>query len=96
MRKEKLYKVLLEPHVSEKANKSMVNERQYAFKVDKNANKSDVKTAVEKMFNVNVKSVNICNFKGGNLTRQGKAVGKRASWKKAYIILTSGQEINLA
>ena len=95
MRKEQLFKILLEPHVSEKANNGSANCRQYAFKVIKKANKHDVKAAVEKMFGVTVKAVNICNSKGGYATKQGRVVGKYSSWKKAYVVLASGQEINL-
>lgn len=97
MIREKLFDILLKPHVSEKASKSSVeNCRQYAFKVAKKANKHDVKQAVEKAFGVAVKSINICNSKSVNATQFGKVVGKRAAWKKAYVVLQAGQEINLA
>lgn len=89
MRKEKLLKVLLAPHLSEKAAS------QYVFKVVKTATKFDVKDAVEALFKVSVKSVNIVNVKGGAAVRFGRSVGKRPSWKKAYVTLVSGQQINM-
>ena len=96
MRKENLYNILLEPHVSEKANNGTNNCRQYAFKVIKSTNKSEVKAAVEKMFGVAVKSVNICNVKGARAIKFGRVAGMAGSWKKAYVVLEAGQEINLA
>lgn len=88
MRKEKLLKVLLAPHLSEKAAS------QYVFKVVKSANKFDVKDAVEALFKVNVKAVNILNVKGATAAKFGRAVGRHASWKKAYVTLEAGQQIN--
>ena len=55
----------------------------------------DVKDAVEALFKVSVKSVNIVNVKGGAAIRFGRSVGKRPSWKKAYVTLVSGQQINM-
>jgi len=89
MRKEKLLKVLLAPHLSEKAAS------QYVFKITKEATKFDVKDAVEMLFKVNVKAVNIVNVKGGSNVRFGRKIGKYASWKKAYVTLEAGQQINV-
>lgn len=93
MRKSHLLKVLLAPHVSEKAASGV---SQYVFKVAKTANKYDIKSAVESLFQVNVKDVNILNVKGESATKFGRVVGKKASWKKAYVVLQAGQEINIA
>lgn len=93
MRKEKLLKVLLAPHVSEKAASTS---SQYVFKVARTANKHEIKNAVEQLFQVNVKDVNVSNVKGAAATKFGRAAGRRSSWKKAYIVLQAGQEINIA
>lgn len=90
MKKEKLLKVLLAPHFSEKAA------GQYIFKVAKTANKHSVKEAVEQLFQVSVKAINILNVKGAVATKFGRNLGRYASWKKAYVMLQAGQEINLA
>lgn len=93
MRQEKLLKVLLAPHVSEKA--SAVS-GQYVFKVATTATKFDVKAAVEQLFDVKVAAVNIARMKGSAVTRQGHTAGRYASWKKAYVVLQAGQVINIA
>lgn len=89
MNKEDLLKVLLAPHLSEKAA------GQYIFKVARCANKHDIKAAVEKLFEVSVKAVNVINVKGAVATKFGRKMGRRASWKKAYVSLAVGQEINI-
>ncbi|MCX7120214.1 MAG: 50S ribosomal protein L23 [Gammaproteobacteria bacterium] len=93
MRKEKLLKILLAPHLSEK---TAAVSGQYVFHVAKTANKIDVKAAVEELFKVTVKAVNITNVKGANAAKMGRTVGRYASWKKAYVLLNAGQEIHLA
>ena len=93
MKKEKLLKVLRAPHLSEKA--SAVT-GQYVFEVARTANKMDVKLSVEEMFQVKVKSVNIVNVKGATINRSGRAKGQQSSWKKAYVVLKVGQQINIA
>ena len=92
-KKEKLLKILLTPHVSEKASKVA---DQHVFHIAKTANKLDVKLAVESLFNVSVKSVNIVNVKGSAAIKMGRTKGSHASWKKAYVVLKAGQQINLA
>ncbi len=93
MRKEKLLKVLLAPHLSEKTASTA---SQYVFKVAKTANKHEIKNAVEQLFQVNVKDVNVSNVKGAVTMKQGRSVGRRSTWKKAYVVLQAGQEINIA
>ncbi|MCH9769854.1 MAG: 50S ribosomal protein L23 [Gammaproteobacteria bacterium] len=90
-----LYNVLLAPHVSEKGATSSQGYRQYVFKVASTANKPLIKTAVEKLFNVSVKQVRIINVKGKR-TSFKRTRGKRSDWKKAYVSLAAGQEIDLA
>ena len=68
---------------------------QVIFKVAPDATKPEVKAAVEAMFKVEVKSVQIANV-GGKVKRFGRFTGRRRSWKKAYVCLKAGQEINFA
>lgn len=93
MNLDRIATILLSPHVTEKA--TMVGEasNQYVFKVLKNANKREIKTAVEKMFNVQVASVSVLNVKGKN-KRFGQQMGRRKDWKKAYVRLEAGHDID--
>ena len=93
MSKNRLYKVLLSPRVTEKTTLIGEGSNQYVFQVIKDANKSEVKGAVEMLFDVNVESVRIVNVKGKNKSFRMRP-GKRSDWKKAYIRLKQGQEID--
>lgn len=93
MSQERLYKVLLAPVVSEKAVGYADEANQVVFKVLKDASKLEVKAAVEKMFDVKVEGVRTLVMKGkSKRTRFG--LGKRSDWKKAYVKLAEGQEID--
>tara|TARA_R110000868_G_scaffold318028_1_gene578849 strand:- start:50984 stop:51289 length:306 start_codon:yes stop_codon:yes gene_type:complete len=92
-RNVRLANVLLAPHVSEKSSMVADKARQFVFKVAKDANKHDVKAAVEKMFSVEVTNVNISNVKGKTRVFRQKQ-GKRSDWKKAYVSLKEGHEID--
>jgi large subunit ribosomal protein L23 len=93
MNQERLMKVLLEPHVSEKSTNVAEQANQVVFKVIPDASKDEIKQAVEKMFEVSVEGVQVVNVKGKNKrTRFGK--GKRKDWKKAYVSLKAGDDIN--
>ena len=92
---ERLAVVLLAPVVSEKATFLADKHEQVIFKVAPDATKPEVKAAVEAMFKVEVKSVQIANV-GGKVKRFGRFTGRRRSWKKAYVCLKAGQEINFA
>ena len=92
---ERLAVVLLAPVVSEKATFIADKHEQVIFKVAPDATKPEVKAAVEAMFKVEVKSVQIANV-GGKMKRFGRFTGRRRSWKKAYVCLKAGQEINFA
>lgn len=94
MNQEKLLNVLLQPHVSEKATYGAGHYQQYIFRVASDANKALVRSAVEHVFSVKVRSVKICNVKGEIARKFGRAVGKKASWKKAYVQLEPGHEIS--
>ena len=93
IREERLLKVLKAPHISEKS--TMVTEKQntIVFKVATNATKADIKAAVEKLFEVKVEAVRTLNVMG-KTKRTGARVGKRSDWKKAYVTLVEGQDID--
>jgi large subunit ribosomal protein L23 len=92
---ERLMTVLLAPVVSEKATFIADKHEQVIFRVAPSATKPEVKAAVEMMFKVQVESVQIANVKGKK-KRFGQFNGKRRDWKKAYVSLMPGQEINFA
>ncbi len=91
-REERLMKVLLAPHITEKSAMATEMRNQYVFRVARDASKPEVKAAVEKMFEVKVDGVCISNVKGKN-KRTGTRMGRRAHWKKAFVTLSEGQEI---
>ena len=92
---ERLMKVLLAPQISEKATYVADKYEQVIFRVAPDATKSEIKAAVELMFKVSVDSVQVACVKG-KVKRSGRFVGRRNNWKKAYVCLASGQEINFA
>ncbi|MFK5984548.1 MAG: 50S ribosomal protein L23 [Pseudomonadota bacterium] len=94
MNNEKLYTVLISPHVSEKSAMNAQNNNQYVFKVQKAANKFEIKKAVETLFEVKVSNVQTSIAKGKE-KRFGKFIGKRKDWKKAYITLAEGSTIDM-
>jgi large subunit ribosomal protein L23 len=92
---ERLMTVLLAPVVSEKGTFIADRHSQVIFRVMPNATKPEVKAAVELMFKVEVDSVQIAIVKGKE-KRFGRFMGRRRGWKKAYVCLKAGQEINFA
>jgi large subunit ribosomal protein L23 len=95
MSKERLLKVLLAPLVSEKSVNAADSGNQFAFKVAKDATKPEIKAAVEMLFEVNVEKVQTLTVKG-KTKRFGQRMGRRSDWKKAYVRLAEGQDINFA
>ena len=93
MNKEQLMNVLIAPHVTEKTATAMQNNNQYTFRVQKSATKTDIKAAVELMFEVKVKAVQVVN-EPGKSRRFGKVTGRTQDWKKAYVSLAQGQSID--
>jgi large subunit ribosomal protein L23 len=93
MSQERLMKVLLGPHISEKTTTVADTNKQFVFKVLPDANKSEIKQAVELMLDVKVDSVQVANVKGKR-KRFGQIPGRRASWKKAYVKLQAGQDLD--
>lgn len=93
MNQLRLATILQLPHVTEKSTLVGEQSNQYVFKVLSNANKKEIKAAVEKMFTVEVLNVQTLNVKGKQ-KRFGANMGKRKNWKKAYVKLKSGHEID--
>ena len=90
----KIANVLLEHHVAEKGSLLRAESNQYVFKVAKDANKQQIKDAVEKMLDVKVDSVTVLNNKG-KVKRFGQRFGRRKDWKKAYVRIAEGQNIQM-
>jgi len=93
MNQERLLKVLLGPVVSEKATLAADTNGQYAFRVLPDANKQEIGKAVETLFDVKVNRVQILNVRGKQ-KRLGQRTGKRKDWRKAYVRLAAGQNID--
>lgn len=87
-------KVLLAPQISEKATYVADKNEQVIFRVAPDASKPEIKAAVEMMFKVSVDAVQVANVKGKK--KGGRFAGRRNNWKKAYVCLAAGQEINFA
>ena len=95
MNNERLMRILVGPVVSEKSANAADSARQYVFEVLKDSTKREIAGAVEMMFEVKVDKVQVVNQKGKS-KRFGRFNGRRSDWKKAYVKLQAGQEIELA
>jgi large subunit ribosomal protein L23 len=95
MNSERVMKVLLSPVVSEKSSIVADANRQYTFRVATDASKREIAKAVEKMFDVKVDRVQVVNVKGKN-KRFGAIQGRRSDWRKAYVRLMPGSEIDFS
>ncbi|MDG1688922.1 MAG: 50S ribosomal protein L23 [Gammaproteobacteria bacterium] len=93
MNSERLTKIILGPVVAEKATRVAENHNQVVLKVLPDANKLEIKKAVEQLFETKVESVTTTNVKGKS-KRTGQIMGKRSDWKKAYVTLVEGSDIN--
>lgn len=94
MNNERLYQVLVSPHVSEKATMDAELNNRHTFRVAIDANKLEVKRAIETLFSVKVEDVRIQKVKG-KVKRHGQALGRRNDWKKASIKLSEGHDIDM-
>lgn len=92
---DRLMNVVLAPVVSEKSTFVADKNRQYVFRVADRATKPQIRAAVELMFKTKVDSVTVANVKGKE-RRFGRTIGRKRNWKKAYVRLAAGQEINFA
>jgi large subunit ribosomal protein L23 len=95
MNQERIFQILVTPHISEKSAVLGDNANQAVFQVATDAKKAEIKAAVEQLFEVKVANVRTVNVKG-KTKRQGQRRGKRSDWKKAYVSLEQGHEIDLA
>jgi len=93
MQQERLMKILLSPHISEKSSLAAERDKQFVFKVARDADKREIKRAVELMFDVKVAAVCVTNVKGKS-KRFSNIGGRRVSWKKAYVSLEAGHDID--
>ena len=93
MNEERLFQVILGPHVSEKSTRVADKHRQFVFEVRRDASKPEIKQAVEKLFSVQVECVTVANVQGKR-KQSGRISGRRQDWKKAYVRLKPGQDIN--
>jgi len=93
MNQERVFSVLLGPHVSEKTAIATEMNNQYTFRVAPDASKLEIRRVVEKLFKVKVANVQVLNVKGKvKMNRFGAA--RRSDWKKAYVRLESGHDID--
>lgn len=95
MNEHRIFQIIKSPHISEKAASVGDKSNQHVFKVSPDARKDEIKSAIELIFKVKVSKVCTSNVKG-KTKRQGTRVGKRSDWKKAYVSLEQGHEIDLA
>lgn len=89
---DRYYRIIRKPRVTEKSLKMVSRERAYPFEVDSDANKVEIRQAVEKIFNVKVSKVRTQNYLG-KLKRTGRWYGRRPAWKKAIVVLKEGHAI---
>jgi len=86
-------KIIRRPMITEKSTRQKEEGRQYVFEVDRDANKIEIQTAIERLFKVKVLQVRTCNVLG-KVKRLGRRSGKRADWKKAVVTLKEGDRID--
>ena len=94
MNDAKLYSIIRAPRISEKTARLQEVSNQYVFEVSTEATKTDIKAAVEKIFGVNVRAVNVVNVKGKSKAFKFRT-GRRSDWRKAYVTLAEGQSIDV-
>jgi large subunit ribosomal protein L23 len=82
--------IVIRPIITERSMRDM-EENKYTFVVSKKANKIEIKKAVEELFGVKVDSVNVVNYMG-KMRRMGRNIGRKASWKKAFVKLAEGSK----
>ena len=96
MNPERMYQVILGPHVSEKAAMMTEGSNQYVFKVAIDASKPEIKEAVEAVFKVVVSDLQVLNVKGKTKRSARGRIRRKSDWKKAYVRLEAGHEIDFA
>ncbi|HCF73852.1 MAG: 50S ribosomal protein L23 [Pseudomonadota bacterium] len=93
MNQERLHQVIRRPVISEKSTMAAETMHQVVFEVLADATKSEIKEAVEGLFDVSVQKVHVVNVRG-KIKRFGRTPGKRKNWKKAYVRLAEGDDID--
>lgn len=93
MNRERLMNIILAPHISEKGTRVADAHRQFVFKVARGARKPEIKRAIELLFEVEVEQVRVMNVKGKRKSF-GRVQGQRPAWKKAYVSLKPGHDID--
>ena len=91
---DRYYQILRKPVITEKSSDDMATRNAYHFKVPVDANKVEIRQAVEKLFEVKVESVNTLKVRG-KTRRRGWVAGKKPDWKKAMVVLAEGQTIDV-
>ena len=91
---EQSYRIIRKPVITEKATDATVTRNAYTFRVPLTANKSEIRGALEKLFDVRVRSVNTLRTKP-KWRRRGRNIGRTSTWKKAIVVLEEGQTIEL-
>lgn len=94
MNQERLMSILIAPHVSEKSTRIADGSNQITFRVRNDARKPEIQLAVEQMFDVEVESVAVLNVKGKRKGFRGRNQGRRPNWRKAYVRLKPGHDID--
>ena len=92
MNKERMYQLIRMPHVSEKTARLQADSNQYVFEVARDADKGEIRKAIEGLFDVEVENVSVVNVKG-KVKNFRMRPGRQRSWKKAYVRLAQGQTI---
>ena len=87
-----IYEVIRRPLITEKTTALKETQRSLCFEVHKDASKPEIKKAVESLFGVKVQDVRVANMHG-KVKRQGRHVGRRPDWKKAYVVLKAGEKM---
>ena len=87
-----MYEVIRRPLITEKSTNLKETQRTLGFEVHRDATKPEIKKAVETLFNVKVATIRVANVHG-KVKRQGRYVGKRPDWKKAYVVLKEGEKM---
>jgi large subunit ribosomal protein L23 len=91
---DRMYRVIRKPHITEKASDGTAARNAYTFRVPVDANKVEIRQAVEKLFGVQVMGVNTLTVKG-KARRRGYTAGQIPDWKKAMVVLSEGQTIDV-
>jgi len=92
---ERMYKIILGAHISEKATVIAEESNQVTLKVSRDASRPEIRQAVEKIYNVKVENVTVLNVKG-KVKRTARGSSRKASWKKAYVRLAEGHDIDFS